>query len=53
MYFEILGEIAEVETFATGPASASSPAFESSMDVVGGGSARGSLAFDWQMAQFK
>ena len=51
MYFEILGDISEVETFATGSGTVKLPDCEESMDAVAGANARESRVFDWLTAR--
>ncbi len=52
MRFEILGEISEIETFASGPLSGSSRGCAALMDPVAGGKERGLLEFSYGMALF-
>jgi len=51
MRFEILGEISDIETFATGPSIRELPVCEGSMDVADGANAKALPGFDYPMAE--
>jgi hypothetical protein len=49
MYFEILGDISNIETFAKGRAIHEFYACGKLMDVAAGANEKGSLGSDWRM----